>query len=357
MKKPEPPRTHKWLRTDRPPEATPLLPELHARIPGGVAPEAAELAHAIRAALVGWPIVILRVVGRVEGRLQLGRHPGRWVRAEIGRIVDERMCICDGPRCTRDDCWAGSLLGRHGKGPKPEGEAWAPFTVRAAEMPEGNITERGNIKFELVFAGWSAIEQIPSLVRALQDPPPPPYGAGTITWTAIHALRVDEDGDPRWKKVDLDGPPPLFPLDRVSEPRVRRGRLTLTFLTATPIALQGEQGTPTAELSLVVDRMSRSFGAWMGRTGHRGPRLPVEGMLKAAAAATLAADNSRPVEVPGMLLGAAGSREDMDARTASLIGSITWKGDFSGLAPLLVAAHYIGMGPGRQHALGQIVIR
>jgi hypothetical protein len=325
-------------------------------VPTGRAPAARELASEIREALAGWPIVLLRVVGRAEGRTNLGRHPGRWARRELIAAVDQHMCTCPGLRCTRTDCAANRLLGRHGRFDAPDGEAWAPFAIRATDMPQGRFEERADLKFEVVFAGREAVSAIPGLLPALADPPRTDERGPKLTWTAVHALRLDDEGEMRWKKVDPSGPPPLLPLDDLASPRVRSSRLTLTFLSATPMSRSGERGRPGADFALIADRMTRSLGAWMGRTAHRAPRLPVDNILRTAGKAELVADHSRLVELPGLLLGASGAGAG-DDRVPSILGSITWRGEFEGLAPLLRAAHYLGMGPGRQHAIGQVAIR
>ena len=96
----------------------------------------------------------------------------------------------------------------------------------------------------------------------------------------------------------------------------------------------------------------------MGRTGHRGPRIPVDDCLRAVGAAELKADHTRVVDIPDQLLGADGSRKDEPPeRSDALIGSATWTGQFRGIEPLLRLIHYVGMGPGRQHGLGDIVVR
>jgi hypothetical protein len=331
---------------------------LTAAVPGGAPPHHQALAEACCAALADWPVVFLRVVVRIDGQADLGRHPARWIRRELTATVDEALCGCPGNRCTSDGCRANRLLGRHGKGPMPDGEAWAPFVIRAADTMQGKISERGSLTFELVLAGHRSVEQLPSLVKALQAPREPRPHNPRVTWSAVHALR-QRDGELVWRKVDPKEPPPLMPLDRLIRPVVRPGRLTLSFLSATPMGRQGEEGRPTPAFSLVMDRLSRSLGAWMGRTGHRGPRLPVDDLLRTAGGVKLVADHSRVLSLPAGLLGAAGSRgeDEGDDRTTSLLGSITWTGDFRGLAPVLRAAHYLGMGPGRQHGLGQISVR
>jgi len=94
--------------------------------------------------------------------------------------------------------------------------------------------------------------------------------------------------------------------------------------------------------------------------------LPVDDILRAAGGVKVSADHRRTLLVPDVLLAAPGARafrpmeregsETSDGTTA-LIGSITWSGDFSGLLPLFRAVQYLGMGPGRQHGLGQVAFR
>ena len=351
-----PNRPLKWVRRRQQPEPDEGPEPLSANVPGGAPPHHRVLADACCAALADWPVVLLRLVARIDGQADLGRHPARWVRRELVATVDDLLCSCPGNRCTSDRCRANRLLGRHGKGPAPDGEAWAPFVIRAADTMQGKISERGSLTFELVLAGQNSVAELPGLVRALQAPREPRPHVARVTWSAVHALR-QRDGELVWRKVAPAAELPLMPLDRITRPVVRPGRLTLSFLSATPMGRQGEQGRPTPDFSLVMDRLSRSLGAWMGRTGHRGPRLPVDDLLRAAGAATLVADHSRVLSLPGGLLGAAGARSEGDDRTESLLGSITWTGDFRGLAPVLRAGHYLGMGPGRQHGLGQISVR
>lgn len=348
----ERPKTHKWVRSRQPlrPPQEEVIPQLSVRRPPGQAPGADDLADQIKAALVDWPIAHLRLVGQLRNPAKLGRTPGRWARQHILRAVDDAMCTCEGTRCTKADCRAGRLLGRHGKESGADAEAWSPVAVRPAEMPTGAL-EKGDIRLELVIAGREATSLTADLAEALRGDV-----GGPVNWQAVQALVIG-DGELRRRNVPPEGPPPLLALDQLKEPRLGRQRLTLGFLTATPIARQGEPGTPTPELALMVDRMSRTLGAWMGRTGHRGPRLPVDDMLRAAAGAEVAADHSRAIQMPGILLGAAGQRDAMADRVPAMTGSITWKGNFAGLAPLLRAVHYLGMGPGRQHGLGQIAVR
>jgi len=349
------PRTHKWVRRDgEPAPVRTVRRRLAANVPDGDAPASDALAESIRAALADWPICVLRVAGRIPGRAKLGRHPGRWLRNELGYVVDETLWSSPGPRANRDDCHAFRLLGRHGKGFLPDGEAWSPMVLRPHGMPTGNI-DNADFTVEMAFAGLAALRSLPLLVEVLRgDPPKPPNGPG-VKWNSVQALHCDEDGDLRWKKFADEAP--WLPLDKLAEPRVRKTRMVMAFHTSTPVTLRGEAGDPTVELPFIMDRMTRSFGAWMGRTGHKGPRLPVDDILRVAATAEVAQNNTQVVEIPQVLLTAEGTRGQVaDDRSKALTGEITWRGDFTGLAPLLRAAAWVGMGPGRQHGLGQIGI-
>jgi hypothetical protein len=364
--KDELPRTHKWRRREgaETPHAPPEPRVLHAYVPGGEAHDPARVRAAVEAALRDWPVALIRLVGKLEDRAKTGRHPGRWLRTRIGWDVDKRLCDCDAPRCTRASCTAWRLLGRHGHGRATDAEGFSPFVLRASSIPETSADKGAELRCEVVLAGAEATSAAPRLLDALLDPPDPPPGEPGIDWRWAHALCLDGGGELRWQRVDGEGgglPPgsalPLLPLDRLPEPRVRAGRLTLSFLSATPIVLRGESGQPSADLSFVVDRMTRSLGAWMGRTGHHGPRLPVDDLLRAAASARVAADHHRIVEIPTRMLGLEGVQAQEEERTPSMTGAITWTGDFEALAPLLRAVHYVGMGPGRQWGLGELGVR
>jgi hypothetical protein len=353
------PRTHKWVRREgASPRPAPDREQLTVRLPDGDAPEGDDLAQGMIDALKDWPIVILRVVGHADGRLKLGTNPGRWVRSRLGGIIDDVLDGGSSPRITNPNSPAHRLLGRHGRGSKPDGEAWAPFVVRADGMPEALGDKGGDLRFELVIAGEKAVSEVPALVAALRAGHPPPPGEPNVDWRTIQALTLDEDGDPRWKTVPVGASEvALVALDRITEPRVRKGRMVFAFLTATPLARRGDVGEVHGDFSLVLDRLCRSMGAWMGRTSHRGPRIPVDDALRAAANIELVSDGTRMVEIPTRLIAAEGAQVDAEDRVAALTGVVTWRGDFSGLAPLLRAAHWVGMGPGRQHGLGQVSIR
>lgn len=353
------PRTHKWVRRPgEPRKAPPTPPDLQVHVPAGDAPDAEELAEAMRLALKDWPIVILRVVGHADGKLKLGPHPGRWVRTRLGGIIDAVLDGGGSPRITNPNSPAHRLLGRHGRGKQPDGEAWSPFVVRADGMPEALGENGGDLRFELVIAGQKAVSEVPGFVAALRSGHPAPPGEPEIEWRTIQALQLDEDGDPRWKTVPVGAHSvTTVALDRISEPRVRKGRLVFAFLSATPLARRGDVGDVHPNCALVMDRLCRSMGAWMGRTSHRAPRIPVDDALRAAATIELVSDGTRSVDVPTRLIAAEGAQVDAEDRVEALTGVVTYRGDFVGLAPLLRAAHWVGMGPGRQHGLGQILIR
>jgi hypothetical protein len=362
------PRTHRWFKppehvTARASEGNDAPAVIEVSIPAGEPVGSEQLQAGIRAALAGWPIAVLRVVGYVKGhQLKVGLQPARWLRKDLVGIVDAVLCTCRGDRCVEDQCTANRLLGRHGKTGKADGEAWAPFVVRAADTVTGNLEQGARIGYELVLVG-AATREIGRLIEAFSQENQP-YEFHPVRWQAVQALTLGDDETLRWKTVDpAAATPPLVSIGDIVEPKLRRKRLTMTFLTATPVARQGESGAPSADLVLVLDRMTRSLGAWMGRTAHRGPRLPVDDILRAAGGTRVSADHRRTLLVPDALLAAPGARdfrpmggEESDGTTA-LLGSITWSGDFSGLFPLLRAVQYLGMGPGRQHGLGQVAFR
>ncbi|HCP48387.1 MAG TPA: hypothetical protein DIU15_20280 [Deltaproteobacteria bacterium] len=356
----DPPRTHRWFRREQP--ASTARREDHpvtVQAPSGSAPDPEALQEQICAALAGWPVATLKLVGSLEEKGKIPRPPGRFLRAVLGHLVDTTLCTCRGYRCTSRSCIGHQLLGRRARGPDVDGEAWSPLAVRASNTKTGVCQKGGRIGAELLFVGHEAVRQLPRLIEVLRDPPPPPEQHPPITWNTVQYLQLDEDRELRWRKASEDGGgvPPLA-LDLLTEPRVRKGRLTLTFLSPTPLVRRLERGVVVPELPLVIDRMTRGMGAWMGRTGHKGPRLPVDDLLRVASAAQLGADNTRTVDIPGRLLGAQGNEpEDDESRVPSLMGSITWKGDFSGLAPLLRAVNQLGMGPGKQYGLGEVNVR
>jgi hypothetical protein len=353
------PRTHRWIRPQGEPRRPDAKPgQLTVHIPDGAPPAAEDLAEAMREALAGWPIVVLRVVGHAHGKLKLGRNPGRWVRTRLGDIIDNVLDGGGSPRITNPNSPAHRLLGRHGRGNKPDGEAWAPFVVRAHGMPEALGDNGGDLRFELAIAGAKAVSEVPALVAAMRAGHRPPPGEPKVDWRTIQALQLDEDGDPRWKTVPQGADKvSTVALDKISEPRVRKGRMVFAFLTATPLARRGDVGEAVPEFPLLMDRLCRSMGAWMGRTSHRGPRIPVDDALRASAQVVMVNDGTTKVEVPTRLIAAEGAQIDAEERIAAVEGVVTYRGDLAGLAPLLRAAHWVGMGPGRQHGLGQVAIR
>ena len=354
------PRTHRWYKNQRPGDRRePEAPPLRVRVPPGEVADQEQVAEGTREALMNWPVVVLKLVGTADEGVRIGRHPGRWLRKHIGHSIDASLCSCQGPRCVLPDCKANRLIGRHAVSTKPDGEAWAPMVVRAAGTATGKIKAGQPIRCELVFAGAKSIAVLPDFVETLRGDPEAPPLEPSISWTTVQHMVLNDDGDPAWRTSSAETlPDALLPLERLTDPTVRPTRLMVTFLSSTPMGRRHETGLPSADLTLLVDRMGRSLGAWMGRTSHQGPRLPIDDLIRCAAGATLVADHTTIVPVTSALLGAAGSQEEEGPiQVPALLGSMTFKGDFRGLAPLLRAVTYLGMGPGRQHGLGQISIR
>jgi len=354
------PRTHRWYKNQRPGARSAPEPErLQVTVPSGAMPDHGAVAQATLEALKDWPIVILKLVGTADAAVRVGRHPGRWLRKHIGHSIDAGLCSCGGPRCHLSDCKANRLIGRHAITSKPDAEAWAPLVVRAANTDTGKIKIGQPLRCELVFAGAASISALPDLLELLQGAPEAPPNEPSIQWNTIQYLSLDEDGEPRWRKASPDTVSSAqLALDRITEPAIRPSRLVVTFLSSTPLGRRHETGLPNTDLALIVDRMGRSLGAWMGRTGHRGPRLPIDDLLRCAGACTLVADNTTVVRVTSALLGSSGSQdEEGPEEVPALLGSITFKGQFEGLTPMLRAVSYLGMGPGRQHGLGQVTVR
>ncbi|MBJ93643.1 MAG: hypothetical protein CMP23_04125 [Rickettsiales bacterium] len=354
------PRTHRWYKNQRPGGRREPEPErLRVRVPQGKVEDPARVAEATREALKGWPVVVLKLVGTPDESFRIGRHPGRWLRKYIGHCIDSELCSCQGPRCILPECKAHRLIGRHAVSTKPDGEAWAPWVIRAAGTATGSIKKGQPIRCELVFAGAESVAVLPDFLRMLRGQPQAPPREPNVDWGTIQNLVLDADGEGRWRKSEPESiASALLPLERLTEPALRPRRLVVTFLSTTPLGRREETGIPSGNLPLFIDRVGRSMGAWMGRTSHRGPRLPIDDLLRCASEATLVADNTNLVRVTSALLGAAGSQTaDGPIDVPALLGSMTFKGDLSGLAPLLRAASYLGLGPGRQHGLGQIALR
>lgn len=349
----EQPRTRTWRRQDAPP-STPEPPagRIQIDVPPGPVPDADELAEAIRASLRGWPVVILRLVGKVTGKAITGNFKGRWLRGQIGLAIDASM---------PPDA-ANTLLGPHQPGTRIVGGAWAPIAVRASGLGDSRLDEGADVRAELVLSG-RATTQAGLLVNALLQPNlDRAVEPIVIQWTTVQHLVVDEDGDPRWRTCKPGVRPGLVPMDRITEPGVRSTRLLMNFLTPAAIARRDETGEPWPDLPVVVDRIGRTLSTWLKRSKHKGPLLPDEDLLRYAAQATLSANHTRAVQIPANLVGAEpGPRRGPPTpggdRVAALVGSATWTGEFAGLVPLLVAAAWVGMGPGRQNGLGEIAVR
>lgn len=349
----EKPRTHTWRRREQPalePEAP--AGRITVEVPPGEAPPADVLAERIRAALRGWPVVILRAVGTLNGKAKPGPWRGNWLRAQIGDIVD---------RTLRRDA-ANALLGAHTPG-RVVGGAWAPIAIRTSPLGDERIKPNGDVRIEIVLHGRAA-RASGALVDALLDP----AGGladepGFVRWRTVQHLTVDDDGDPRWRAAQPGVPSPIVPLERIKEPKVRSRRVMVTFHSPAAIARRDEQGEPWPDFVVLIDRIGRTLSTLLKRSKHEGPRLPDEDLLRAAANAKLVANHTRVVQVPGALVGAEPPRFDRrgppppDDRVPSLIGIATFRGDFTALIPLLTAASWIGMGPGRQNGLGEISVR
>ena len=354
-----PPRTHRWYKNQRVASPAEEPDQLRVRVPHGEVTDQEQVAEATREALINWPVVLLKLVGTTDEGFRIGRHPGRWLRKHIGHSIDAALCSCQGPRCVLPHCRANRLIGRHAVSIKPDGEAWAPLVVRAAGTDTGKIKAGQPIRCELVFAGEQSVSVLPDFVEMLQNQAEAPPAEPVVNWTTVQHLILDDDDEPAWRKSTRETlPSALLPLERLADPIVRPTRLMVTFQSSTPMGRRHETGLPSADLTLMIDRLGRSLGAWMGRTAHKGPRLPIDDLIRCAAGASLVADNTTVVRVTSALLGAAGSQdEEGPVEVPALLGSMTFKGDFQGLAPILRVASYLGMGPGRQHGLGQITIR
>jgi hypothetical protein len=92
----------------------------------------------------------------------------------------------------------------------------------------------------------------------------------------------------------------------------------------------------------------------MHRTGHKGPRLPADDLLRWAREVETASDNTRPIELAAQSVG--GVPEGPE-QIIGLLGPVTWTGDFAPFDRLLRAVHYVGMGPARAHGFGEVEFR
>ncbi len=322
-------------------------------VPHGDAPPADVLAERIRASLRGWPVVILKATGTLNGKAKPGPWRGLWLRSQIGEIVDRTL--------SRDAGLA--LLGAHTPG-RVVGGAWAPIALRTSPLGDERLKPGGDVRVEIVLTGRAAgasgelIRALLSPAGGLADEP------GFIRWRTIQQLVCEEGRDARWRKSSPSVAAPLVPLDRLTEPKVRSRRVLVNFMSPAAIARKDETGVPWPDFVVLVDRIGRTFSTLLKRSKHDGPRLPDEDLLRVAASAQLVQNHTRIVQVPGSLVGAEPPRFDRRALTPppeetvpSLAGSATFSGDFTALKPLLQAATWMGMGPGRQNGLGEIAIR
>ncbi len=341
------PRTHRWFkRPDGPARERGLPPPIRVRIPDGDAPDAARIDAEVRDALRGWPIVRLRLVGDLRRKTAFGRNPGPRLHGWVCGAVDRALCTC-GVKCVRRSCPSHQLLGRHEVGPGSGiGDPWAPIALRASMAMQGRGVAGATTRIELVLAGRAA-EGADRVVSSLGND-----RDGDVDWRTIQYIQAGAETEPRWRSAKKVSPGDmLLPLDEVSEPRLRSGRLTWAFLSPTTLNRLGEEGTPHASFPLVLDRAGRGLATWMHRTGHRGPRLPGDDLLRASRGIETAADHTRIVELAARSVG--GVADGPDA-IGSLLGSVTWKGDFTPFERLLRAIHYVGMGPARAHGFGEV---
>ncbi|MCO4769578.1 MAG: CRISPR system precrRNA processing endoribonuclease RAMP protein Cas6 [Deltaproteobacteria bacterium] len=353
----DPPKTRTWRRGDNPPR-TPEAPSQRIRVdvPPGDAPDPDDLANRVRASLAGWPVVVLRVVGKTTEKVAPGSWKGRWLRGQVGLAVDATVH----PDISR------TLLGPHDPGTRISGGAWAPIAVRSSMLADGRLSQGTDVRAEIVLHGRAA-EEAGYMVRALLEPNHSRFAEpGTIEWTTVQHLTCDDDGDLRWRKSTPGQRAPFLPMDRIEEPSVRQSRLLMTFLSPAAIAQRGEVGEPWPELPVIVDRMGRTLSTWLKRSKHRGPLLPDADLLRAAAQARLVANHTRSVQLPPGMVGAEqfggkparrGAPPPPPEPVAGLVGSATFAGSFKGLVPLLRAAAWVGMGPGRQNGLGELTVR
>ncbi len=341
------PRTHRWFnRPDARHADRGLPPPIDVAVPPGAPADTPVIDAAVADALRGWPIVRLRLVGDLRRKTAFGRNPGPRLHGWVCGAVDRALCTC-GLKCVRRSCPSHQLLGRHEVGPGSGiGDPWAPIALRASMAMQGKGVIGATTRIELILAGRSA-RDADQLVRALGND-----RDGDVDWRTIQYIRASAEDEPRWrsaKKVPAEDM--LLPLADVAEPRARSGRLTWAFLSPTTLNRLGEVGTPHAAFPLVLDRAGRGLATWMHRTGHRGPRLPADDLLRAARSIEIAADHTRVVELAARSVG--GVSEGPDA-IGSLLGNVTWKGDFAPFERLLRALHYVGMGPARAHGFGEV---
>ncbi len=347
--------TRTWRRRDAAPPTEPAAPagRITVQAPKGDAPPADVLAARIRASLAGWPVVVLRATGTVNGKARPGQWRGLWLRSQIGEIIDRTL--------SREAGLA--LLGVHTPG-RVYGGAWAPIALRTSPLGEDRLKPDSDVCIEIVLHGRAA-HAAGELVRALLNPAGGAAKAdGFVRWRTVQHLVCDEGEEPRWRPCAPKVPAALLAVDRLTEPKIRARRVMVTFQSPTVIARRGEDGEPWPDFMLLVDRMGRTLSTLLDRSGHTGPRMPDDDLLRAAASARLVANHTRLVQTPSTIAGAEPPRLDRRSPTPPpeeqlplLVGSATFSGDFEGLRPLLRAVSWLGMGPGRQNGLGEISIR
>jgi hypothetical protein len=320
--------------------AVPLAPPLPA----------ADVEEAVTRALRGWPIVHLRLVGKVAERGSVGTQRGRWLRQQILRAAGA-LCECRGEVCDHPRCPLTQVLGPHEKVEKMAGHPWAPWALLAGEGHEAKVEAGTPVRCGVVLAGEAATSRADQLVQAMRDYDPP-AGTPAILWEHGQAM-VQEGGELRWRNLE-GGPVPWLALDELEEPRTRSGRLTLACPQPAIFSRPREPGVAHADLPLFIDRLSRTLATWMEHTGHQGPPLPTPSLLGWAAQATLQSDHGVAGRLPAGLIDRH-ALPGVDVATWS--GAATWTGDFSALGALLRAGAHVGLGPGRHHGLGELSLR
>jgi hypothetical protein len=341
------PRTHRYFnRPDLPPKDHRAPPPLEYRIPPGQPQSPERIDAAVADALRGWAVVRLRVVGDLRSKIAFGNNPGPRLHGLICGAVDRALCTC-GSSCVNRACPAHQLLGRHEVGPGSGiGDPWAPVALRVSRATHGRAITGTTTRIELVLAGRAAVNAA-EFVRALGND-----RDGEVDWRTIQYLQGGAEGEPRWRAAKtVASEDMLLPLDVVGEPRLRSRRLTWMFHSPTTLNRLGEFGSPHVAFPLILDRAGRGLATWMHRTGHRGPHLPSHDLLRAAARVETAADHTRVI---GLATHTVGAGDEGPDSIGALMGSVTWKGDFTPFARLLRAIHYVGMGPARAHGFGEV---
>lgn len=331
--------THRWRKADGLPSPHDVDGAPKYQLPEGDPPPVDELEENTRRALHGWPVAVLRLVGTAQDRHSLGRSPGRWLRAALLEATYDTPAA---PLLSGQDRQRGQDTG------------WGPLALHAAQMEGGRLSDGDDVRCEVVLAGRRALHLGAALVEALEAPPDPD---AKVHWTTVRQMVADEDGELMWRRIPPRSRLQPLALDQLQDPPLRRQRLMVQFPNGASL---GRTAAVLPDLSLIVDRMGRTLVEWMRRTGHDGPLLPVDDLVRATRGANAAANHTQLLHLPVVLLGeeppAPGATVD-EQKAPLLAGSATWTGDFSGLGPLLRAAAVVGVGPGREYGLGETALR